>query len=336
MAKRGRKRQPKPSPDQGLAPANFPALNERFYNMSPEDYFSRRLMSLMLWLGFPDGFQSALRSEFSAEGVGVQWQSDLPDDEAEKNRKRFATADAEVILHHVSETLLRLYLVHASRSPCPWLDLARERSFAKFKKQVEKLRERLQSGEERESLQLVFFGGNRESFDPVPDEARWEAASKNVARFLDHYAGHFLDSAPYNAAKHGMAVMTGDSSFQVGVNNDEEGPFLSQSGPALEYLVVADNDGKPKWAQETKWIDLPVTIRLAGMARDLIEALWAVGAAHRGGDKPERIRLFDKQDYDELISRGKEEVDPDTATLAELISTDRMSMTLLYFEEKDS
>jgi hypothetical protein len=37
-----------------------------------------------------------------------------------------------------------------------------------------------------------------------------------------------------------------------------------------------------------------------------------------------------------LISRGKKEVDPDTATLAELITTDRMSMTLLYFEEKDS
>lgn len=86
MARKGRKRQPKPSPDQGLAPANFSALNERFYKMSPEDYFSRRLMSLMLWLGFPDGFQTALQNEFSAEGVGVQWRSDLPDDEAEKNR----------------------------------------------------------------------------------------------------------------------------------------------------------------------------------------------------------------------------------------------------------
>ena len=163
MARKGRKRQPKPSPDQGLAPANFSALNERFYKMSPEDYFSRRLMSLMLWLGFPDGFQAALQSEFSAEGVGVQWRSDLPGDEAEKNRKRFSTADAEVILHHVSETLLRLYLVHASRSPCPWLDLARERSFAKFKKQVEKLRERLQTGEERESIQLVFLVEKQES-----------------------------------------------------------------------------------------------------------------------------------------------------------------------------
>jgi hypothetical protein len=336
MARKGRKRHPKSSPDQGLAPANFSALNERFYKMNPEDYFSRRLMSLMLWLGFPDGFKTALQNEFSAEGVGVLWQSDLPDDEAEENRKRFATAEAEVLLHHVSETLLRLYLVHASRSPCPWLDLARERSFSKFKKEVEKLGERLHSGAEMESIQFVFFGGKRERFDPVPDEARWEAASKNVSRFLGRYTEHFLDSSPYNAAKHGMAVMTGEPSFQVGVNNDTEGPFLSKSGPAIEYLVVADNDGKPKWAQETKWIDLPVTIRLSGMANDLIEGLWAIGAAQRGGDKPERIRLFDKPDYDELISRDKEKVDSDTATLADLITTDRMTMTLLYFEKKES
>ena len=97
VARKRQNRPQKPSADKGPAPANFPGLNETFYKMSPEDYFARRLMSLMLWLGNPEGFQAALKSQFSAAGVGVEWKSDLPDDEAEKNRKRFATAEAEVL-----------------------------------------------------------------------------------------------------------------------------------------------------------------------------------------------------------------------------------------------
>jgi hypothetical protein len=149
---------------------------------------------------------------------------------------------------------------------------------------------------------------------------------------MDRYAEHFLDSAPYNAAKHGMAVMSGNSAFELGVNS-ELAPFLSQSGPAIEYLVVKkDSDGMPRWAEETKWIDIPWTIRLIGMARDLIEALWQLGAARMGGEDLGKIKLFDVPGYDDLMRLGKEKIDEEGASLADFIETDRMTATLIYFE----
>lgn len=336
MARKRRKRNRPPSPNKGLAPANFPELNRRFYATDPHDYFSRRLMGLMLWLGNTPEFQAAIKDEFKAADVGVLWRSDLSDEEAEKSRQRYATAESEVLLHHISETLLRLYLVHAARSPCPWLDIARERDFKKLKGDVADLRDRLQDGTERENIEYVFYGGaNREAFNPVPEEERWQASLRNIGRFLDRYAEQFLDSAPYNAAKHGMAVVSGHSGIELGVNNDPDGPFLSKSGPAIEYLAIRGDKSQPRWAQETKWIDLAASIRLIGMARDLLDVLWTVGSAHRGGDHPEKLRLFDYPDYDAMMARSLPEIDPATAPLAELITTDRISMMLLYFEETE-
>ncbi len=288
----------------------------------------------MLWLGHPPDFQAAIKEEFKAAGVGVLWQSDVSEEEAGEARQRYATAESEVLLHHISETLLRLYLVHAAHSPCPWLDIARERDFKKLKSTVADLRDRFQDGSERENIEYVFFGGpNRERFNPTPDEARWEASLRNIARFLDRYAEQFLDSAPYNAAKHGMAVVSGHSGIELGVNDDPDGPFLSKSGPAIEYLAIRGTKAQPRWAQETKWIDLAATIRLIGMARDLLDVLWTVGSAHRGGDQPEKLRLFDQPDYDAMMARSQPDIDPATASLAELVTTDRVSMMLLYFED---
>src|SRR5690349_6380569 len=53
----------------------------------------------------------------------------------------FVAAESEVLLHHVSETLLRLSLALAPSADgevpdAPWLELARERSFRSFKKRV--------------------------------------------------------------------------------------------------------------------------------------------------------------------------------------------------------
>ena len=44
-----------------------------------------------------------------------------------------------MLLHHVAETLLRLYIAHESDPECPWIAIASERNFGRFKGKVSEL-----------------------------------------------------------------------------------------------------------------------------------------------------------------------------------------------------
>ena len=204
MSRKQKPRQVKPSPDKGLAKENFPGLNKTFYGMTPHGYLRRRLTSLVLWYGDPPGLDDVLSDGFTVDDIAVNFDAE---ENSKEERERFAVIEAEVLLHHVSETLLRLYLVHSKESPCPWLDLSRQMNPGLFKKEVDKLRKRLTTDEERSRIEAVFFATTqRESLTPTPTQEQWDAASRNISLYLGFYAAHFLDSAPYNAAKHGLAL----------------------------------------------------------------------------------------------------------------------------------
>ncbi len=46
----------------------------------------------------------------------------------EQAHQAFISAEAEVLLHHASEALLRLYFAHADNAPCSWLEDGRQRA----------------------------------------------------------------------------------------------------------------------------------------------------------------------------------------------------------------
>jgi len=119
MARRSRSQQEKPSPDKGLAVENYPDLNATFYGMKPHIYLRRRLRSLWLWHGDPPGLTELLNEKFIVDDMAVTLGTEGDDEEEKRERERFVVIEAEVLLHHVSETLLRLYLVHATESLCP-------------------------------------------------------------------------------------------------------------------------------------------------------------------------------------------------------------------------
>lgn len=301
--------------------------------MKPHAYLRRRLTSLLLWLSAPEGVEELLRAGIEYDSIKLQWTDDEDEElrqEETEERQRYAAIEAEVLLHHAGETLLRFYLAHSPTSPCPWLDLSKETDFRAFKKEVAKLRKRLQGGDEKERLAFAFFGAtDREQWRPVPDEERWEAGLKNIAQFLDFFAGVFLASAPYNAAKHGLALMGGKSGISVGGGPGED-PFLARSGPALQYLVInrEAGTGRPRWAQETKWIVLKRAVSMTWMACDLLKALMEIGKGRYAKDKPDSLRLFDRPSFDDII----EKTEPDQDGGIPGVVVEQMSMQLVYYE----
>ena len=141
------KRTARQSPDYLLAEEGFTSLNDTLYTAAPQDYFERRLLNLALVGSKRAQLDELLREglEFGDLKLGpTPPEADAPDEaKAAKTAAHFVTAEAEVLGHHVGETLLRLYLAHAwakggSPPGCPWLELSRLRSSREFKQQVKR------------------------------------------------------------------------------------------------------------------------------------------------------------------------------------------------------
>lgn len=295
--------------------------------MSPHGYLRVRLRNLYLWMGNPAGMYHLLGEGVKFEEMAISHSGEA-DEEDEEERRRFAAIESEVLLHHVSETLLRLYLVHAKLPPCPWLELSRERDFKKFKKEVGKLRDRLFSEEESERIHQVFHvNSERTAIKPSPDGETWEQAAENIARFLSFYASHFLNSAPYNAAKHGLALTVGEQGFALGAGREGE-PFLSRRGPAIEYLKVGDAGSRPRWSREVKWIVAKRMVPLIYMGCNLIEGIWNVGAGRYGIRELKELKLFEHPPFEEVMKRSECQGEG-----IEGVVMDGFSQTLLYYDD---
>ena len=244
-------------------------------------YFRQRLQNLVVLAGVPEKLRAIVQ-----EGIQygqVQYGEIATDDanrEADEaqlaeDQRRFVISEAEGLLHHVSETLLRLYFAHEGLPACPWLEIARERHPGDFKRKVDqRFLSRIPSDQRRAKLAPVFHGAaERTAFGDDLPEADWTQSLDNIESFLVHYAQVFLEPGVYNAAKHGLAVRPGESMVQLG-----ESDLLKQEGPSIEYLAERkDSDGQRRWGRATKWIDVERTIGFIYMATRLIEAIWGIG-----------------------------------------------------------
>ncbi|MGH2938777.1 MAG: hypothetical protein ACRDPE_11740 [Solirubrobacterales bacterium] len=261
-------------------------LNNDFFSRSPSDYFLFRLRNLVLSASHGLDLERLV-----ARGVEVgdftlgEYQGDLGealDDEQEEAQHSFVTLETEVLLHHVSETLLRLYLVLEQRSPCPWLAMSRERSPRRFKRKVESLVERLGPDGDMQKMSWVFFGAadHRTFGDEALTDELWAELVESSRSWLSWFASYMLDADVYNAAKHGLGVYPQRMALSVEVDGQ---PLFDGSGPCLEYLheVRGENDGRA-WRRGTKWVHWDHLFGAIHIACQLIERLWIVGRVHYG------------------------------------------------------
>jgi hypothetical protein len=278
------------------APEVVESLNQAFYSAEPHLYLIQRLVNLIVVKDKGEQLEDLVEDEFRLGEQTLKRQSVLT---GKDRRWRFLMTESEVVLHHVSETALRLYLAHAATPQIPWIAVAQEFDFRKFKKDVEELGQRLKTGGERDLIHLVFHGtDSAHDLGPEPPlpETR-DAAADNIADYLALFARIFLDAAPYNAAKHGLAVAAGRSRLQVEVDGEE---VMTASGTTLDCLVREWDDGRAQWTIETRWLEPDYAISLGIAGCHLIQLLWLVGRA-RYLDEPVKLDyLFDKPSPREL------------------------------------
>ena len=243
--KNGKQRHSSTPVDKPIAKELFPELNSTFYTADPAGFLRLRIEALSL-MALP---QKNLQPAFTVERrIGtLTLPPSLPPDDDE--RERYIATEAEMIIHHAAEMILRMFFAHVEAPDCPWLGMASSTSFAEFKKKVEKS---LSDGFNREDVALVFFGGSdpRDAAIRVTDE-EFDDAVEGTQLLLSHSAQKLLsESFLYNAAKHGLTTVQLDEGTKLSIETGGE-EILLHEGRMHTYLHKpaapnAPKDG-PKW-----------------------------------------------------------------------------------------
>lgn len=248
-------------------------LNEEFYSGDPAGYFSLRLNMLLLAAGAPDEVHALL-----AAGVRYEGLISSPLDRSTQARNDLDVAylltESQTVLHHVSEALMRLFLGHADGGPCPWIEVAALRNFARFKKQMAVLASPTWSSDLEDAVPFVFLGG-----EPIDRESS-AAAQRAVTRLIRHLAGRLLeDSNLYNSVKHGMAVVGSRHAYVSISETGAAAPFIGSNGPSVAFMESEVRGDRRVWSVTRRWTSIRQALWLSQLALSQIDALWAVGRA---------------------------------------------------------
>jgi hypothetical protein len=262
----------------------YERLNRQFYVADPDSYFQARSLMLLVLGGRPSDVLGLL-----SEGVMFGHLKSIGDFGIadENGLQQYVAIESQVLLHQAAETLLRLYLGHLDRPPCPWLEIASERQPGTFKTKVQESVLDPRPDELNDSVADLFLGG---PWDGVCEDRRAETeiALRNLTRFLRSFAEQWLSDAPmYNSLKHGLSGVAGN----VGLNFGESLDNMRQlgRGQSVTYLdAIRDRNehGQKvlRWKQSTRWIDVSQTLAHIEVATRMIESLWRI-AAHRYADR---------------------------------------------------
>jgi hypothetical protein len=282
-----------PEEDVGLSPDNAELVNARFYAGKPWGYFRRRLVHLAMTAD-PDAQLVTGQTEFKVGDVSLRIDPHEGDTGREPDlspiaNTQFVAAEGEVLLHHVSETVLRLALAHApesdgERPDAPGLKVARARSFAAVKQAIREQFIKHPDADYRRRRAKILFGSS-----PSDDEGTTNERLDELDGWLVYFAEIFLDSDAYNAAKHGFALRGERSAIDLRL---EDTSVMEAAGYSLAYLHAPKGaHGRRRWQITTRWYSLEVTLALISTASDLIEALWTTARhRYRGAPRPPLYR----------------------------------------------
>jgi hypothetical protein len=261
-------------------------VDERFYEAFPRDYFHDSLMLALAALQAPRRTLSVLTEDQFFRGSDdenvLQLRLD-PDDLDEESYRKTAKLQIVNLYYHTLETFLRLFLAHRPGVDRPWLEMARETEFRKFKSKAAKLA-RISatwdgSHTEDEAFRLAFWPER----SPDDQDARLLSAAKEWMRLA---ASETIDGPAYNAFKHGLGLQSGEELLawypagQDPRQNRDAEPVFKADGDALILLRwEKEADGSRHWVRETRWLRLKEKISVTFVVhRWYIPALLAVGA----------------------------------------------------------
>lgn len=180
--------------DEGLLTENFAALNERFYDTEPWVYFQQRLSHLMLMASDRDSYRAIFAEGVQLGGIQLRVEVDPNSKELPTPEQAYTAIEAEMLLHHSAETLLRFVYAHAEPDPWPWLRMSRVTDPTKFKKWVRKNVFDVPLEQLAELCRTIF----------AVDPHKQDEVDSHV-EYLRLLAEHFLAANSYNSAKRGQS-----------------------------------------------------------------------------------------------------------------------------------
>ncbi len=260
--------------DIDLLASNYAELNEQYYEHQPWTYFSQRLSHLMLVASHDERHQERIADGVDLGPVRLSIARQQEPAAATTPEQTFAAIDAEVLLHHSAETLLRLVHAHSQADPCPWLRMSRVRSPRDFKEWV-----RAEVSEpELEAVDALcrrVFAVETASTEQVRTLTRW----------LRLFAAEFLDADAYNAAKHGLSLSGASERWTLEVAGRK---LLEHDGASLTWLSTRpDESGRMRWAETSRLFSVESTATMIFIATRLMNGVWDRGRATHLGEEAE-------------------------------------------------
>jgi hypothetical protein len=255
-------------------PSTYAKLNADFYEKAPWQYFEQRMAHLMLVASDHERYRAAFSDPLTLGPL--RFDIKAPETDAYPTPEQsFAAIEAEVLLHHVAETLLRFVHAHEDpNEPCPWLRMSGLTSARRFKIWVETTIVEAPRDELGDLCGLVF--------------ACRPGCTADLDAYMDYthlLAEHFLDAGAYNAAKHGMGLTGGSERRQIEIDGVE---VFRRDGAVIDWLAawpLHDPERPAKWTRASRLFSPEATIAVISLATKLMKSIWIRGRA-RHLDEP--------------------------------------------------
>lgn len=269
----------------------FSRLNRQFYRSEPAAIFVMKLNLLIFAASKSIEDLSAMIAGSTFETLTVRIADDeAVDEEDERALQSYLIAETHSVWYQASECLMRLYLAHAGRGECPWIELAKLRTGRTFNETLSRIANSTTdvSGDVAE----VFTGGY-----PHVDTDSLVAAERFLRLTADR-----LGTARnlHTSTKHGLGIVPGRTG--LGFFRDEDGAeMISVDGPSIVYLEHASSDATPgqtDWHETTEWISLRRTMWLTRLAITQIDALWSIAKWRYLGMVPDGVELITNDGID--------------------------------------
>jgi hypothetical protein len=305
-------------PDVGLVP-EFDDLNRAFYFADPVDYFTYRHHALLLHWAKTDEVDALMSGEVTWRDFKFRFTESSLD--ADEQKRRFEAAlhiESVVLLHHVGETLLRLFLAHRGSPPCPYLELVRLRGAGDFAAAARSLAR----GDIRADVAEVFFvAEDPASVNETIPAGEWSAGIDNVTEWIRYFAREIDEGANlYNGAKHGLGVGVGDAGITYGALIDDD-------GPGITYLARETQGDRYIWSHNLRLLNVERDFIATDTARRLLRQLWAVARLRYQEIVPaDGLNAFTSPTFNEALHE----------TTKTGVSATGLKVPLLYYARRDA
>lgn len=233
----------KKGPDDGFVPQQYLGLNKEFYNNYFSDYFFIKFSILGSIINQPDG----LLGQINNKKVDIGLLSVDPLNIKQEDFVKFAKLELSTTYYHCLETFIRLFFAHITLSPCPWLEIARDTDFRKFKSKLRQLAEGnfdfgIDGWTSDEMISYIFS-----SFKNFPSDINGEGILSALKEWIIWASKETLAMYEYNAYKHGLSIYVDKRGFTFGNPGDIK---LEEHGESLKVIVKHEKEDRWVWREK--------------------------------------------------------------------------------------